>query len=273
MIRPLPELPAQLRRAALIVAVGLLTPLRGAAQQELPGVDTVAVRVYLVTIGQGSPYWTRFGHNALWIHDRERGSDLAYNWGLFDFTEPGFLRGVLFGNPRYWMAGFELEGMLAAYRWENRSIDIQELALLPDDARRLRDFVEWNAQPENRAYRYDYYLDNCSTRIRDLLDRTLSGAIRAATDTGTTGETYRRHTKRLLVGAASFSMFSFLLGRPADQPISRWDEMFVPMLMRDYLRTIRVRDESGALVPLVKREWRAFIAQRAAERRHGGRVG
>jgi 4-amino-4-deoxy-L-arabinose transferase-like glycosyltransferase len=95
----------------------------------------------------------------------------------------------------------------------------------------------------------------------------LSGAIRAATDTGTTGETYRRHTKRLLVGAASFSMFSFLLGRPADQPISRWDEMFVPMLMRDYLRTIRVRDESGALVPLVKREWRAFIAQRAAERR------
>jgi hypothetical protein len=165
------------------------------------------------------------------------------------------------------MAGFELEGMLAAYRWENRSIDIQELALPADAARALRDFVEWNAQPANRGYRYDYYLDNCSTRVRDALDRVLAGQIRALTDTGSTGETYRRHTKRLLVGAPSFSMFSFLLGRPADRPITRWDEMFVPMLMRDHLRTVRMRDETGASVPLVKREWRAFTAQRAAERR------
>jgi hypothetical protein len=252
---------------ACCLASTVVAPSEGAAQAQEYGVDTVAIRVYLITVGQGGPYWTRFGHNALWIHDRERGSDLAYNWGLFDFTEPGFLRGVTLGNPRYWMAGFELKGMLAAYRWENRSIDIQELALSPDAARSLRDFVEWNARPENRGYRYDYYRDNCSTRVRDALDRVLSGQIRAATDTGHTGETYRRHTKRLLVGAASFSMFSFLLGNPADRPISRWDEMFVPMLMRDHLRRIRVRDEAGASVPLVRREWRAFTAQRPAERR------
>jgi hypothetical protein len=255
-------------RAAATVAILAVTSVHAAAaQQPTPDRATDAITVYLVTIGQGGPYWTRFGHNALWIHDRERGTNFAYNWGLFDFTEPGFLRGVLLGTPRYWMAGFELEGMLAAYRWEKRSIDIQELALPPDAARALRDFAEWNAQPENRGYRYDYYLDNCSTRVRDALDRVLSGQIRAATDTGAAGETYRRHTKRLLVGAASFSMFSFLLGNPADRPITSWDEMFVPMLMRDHLRAIRVRDETGASVPLVRREWRAFDAQRPAERR------
>jgi hypothetical protein len=255
-------------RAAATIAILALAPVHAvAAQQPTPERASGAITVYLVTIGQGDPYWTRFGHNALWIHDRERGTDFAYNWGLFDFTEPGFLRGVLLGTPRYWMAGFELEGMLAAYRWEKRSIDMQELALPPDAARALRDFVEWNAQPENRGYRYDYYLDNCSTRVRNALDSVLSGQIRTATDTGATGETYRRHTKRLLAGAASFSMFSFLLGNPADRPITSWAEMFVPMLMRDHLRAIRVRDETGASVPLVKREWRAFDAQRPTERR------
>jgi hypothetical protein len=218
-------------------------------------------------MGQGDPYWARFGHNALRIVDRERGTDISYNWGLFDFNEPGFLTRFLSGNTRYWMEGFDTRAMLDVYRSENRSIDVQELAISPDAARRLRDFVEWNALPENRAYRYDYYLDNCSTRIRDALDRALNGRIRAATDTITTPNTYRSHTRRLLADhAPTYGGIMLVLGQRADVPLTAWEEMFVPMLMRDHLRAVTVRNVQGAIVPLVAREARLFQAQRPPER-------
>lgn len=245
------------------------------AQQPAPGpapartMDTRGepLSVYLITVGQGDPYWTRFGHNALWVRDRQRGTDIAYNWGLFDFNEPGFLSRFLSGNTRYWMAGFDTWDMLEVYRSENRSIDVQELALTPEMARSLQEFAEWNALPENRAYRYDYYLDNCSTRIRDAIDRVLSGQIKLATDSILTENTYRSHTQRLLAEhAPTWGGIMLVLGQPADSPISAWNEMFVPMLMRDHLRSVRVMDGEGGSTPLVSAEWRIFEPSRSPER-------
>jgi hypothetical protein len=223
--------------------------------------------VYLITVGQGGPYWTRFGHNALWIRDRQRGTDVAYNWGLFDFNEPGFLSRFLSGNTRYWMAGFDTWDMLEVYRSENRSIDVQELALTQELARNLQEFAEWNALPENRTYRYDYYLDNCSTRIRDAIDRVLSGQIKLATDSILTDNTYRSHTQRLLAEhAPTWGGIMLVLGQPADKPITAWDEMFVPMLMRDHLRSVRVMGGEGGSRSLVSAEWRIFEPSRPPER-------
>ncbi|HEX6251663.1 MAG TPA: DUF4105 domain-containing protein [Gemmatimonadaceae bacterium] len=244
------------------------------AQQPAPAppqrtMDTSSepLSVYLITVGQGDPYWTRFGHNALWIRDRTRGTDIAYNWGLFDFNEPGFLSRFLSGNTRYWMAGFDTWEMLDVYRSENRSIDVQELALTPALARDIQQFAEWNALPENRTYRYDYYLDNCSTRIRDALDRALSGQIKLATDTVRTHHTYRWHTQRLLAEhAPTWGGIMLVLGQRADRPITAWDEMFVPMLMRDALRAVNITDGIGGRQPLIRAEWRMFEAARPAER-------
>ncbi|HUF65026.1 MAG TPA: DUF4105 domain-containing protein [Gemmatimonadaceae bacterium] len=238
-------------------------------QAPAPVMDTTGepLSIYLITVGQGDPYWTRFGHNALWIRDRQRGTDIAYNWGLFDFNEPGFLSRFLSGNTRYWMAGFDTWDMLQVYRSENRSIDVQELALTPEQARDLQQFAEWNALPENRTYRYDYYLDNCSTRIRDAIDRVLSGQIRLATDSILTHNTYRSHTQRLLADhAPTWGGIMLVLGQPADNPITAWDEMFIPMLMRDHLRAVTVTDGAGGSRPLVSTEWRMLEPDRPPER-------
>ena len=253
-----------------LAAVLAAPPARAQEGRPAPGpvIDSgPPISVYLITMGQGDPYWARFGHNALWIRDRERGRDVAYNWGLFDFDEPGFLTRFLSGNTRYWMAGFDVWNMLQVYRFEKRTIEVQELALSSDAARELRDFVEWNELPENRTYRYDYYRDNCSTRIRDALDRVLAGQIRMATDTILSGRTYRWHTRRLLADHLStYAGISLVLGRPADRDISRWEEMFIPMAMRDHLRTLQISDGQGNLRPLITGEWRLFEANRAPER-------
>jgi hypothetical protein len=115
-----------------------------------------------------------------------------------------------------------------------------------------------NYRPENRFYRYDYYRDNCSTRIRDVLDRALGGRIRAEAGSDTTRTTYRWHTRRLLGGVFwAYTGIQLVLGRRADEPITAWQEMFIPMRLRDHLsRATVVRD--GVDVPLV-RETRLLV--------------
>jgi hypothetical protein len=142
----------------------------------------------------------------------------------------------------------------------------QELNLTPAQRLSIARFIEWNNRPENRNYHYDYFRDNCSTRVRDILDRALGGLIKTRTETQPTGTTYRSHTRRLTQGDSWVYVGTLIgLGQPVDHPISRWQEMFLPVRLRDDIRGIRVRDETGASVPLVKREMTLFEATRPAE--------
>ena len=104
----------------------------------------------------------------------------------------------------------------------------------------------------NRYYRYDYYRDNCSTRVRDVLDRVVRGQIRAATDDTDTGTTYRWHTARLLQSApAPYAGIQFVVGNRGDETISAWEEMFLPLRLKQHLEGIRIVDAGGESGPLL----------------------
>ena len=222
--------------------------------------------VYLLTFGWGDAVWERFGHNAIRIKDLGRGTDITYNWGMFDFNQPHFLRRFLTGDTRYWMEGIDLEPMLASYRQRNRSILAQELNLSPAQRVKLQQFVQWNALPQNKFYRYDYYRDNCSTRLRDALDHALSGQLQLATVTRMTSGTYRWHTQRLMTGDIPlYTGVTLALGHPADKPLSVWDEMFLPVRMANDFRTVRIPDSTGTQIPLVRSESALFTAGRPPE--------
>lgn len=228
--------------------------------------DGSSLTVYLLTIGPGAAIWERFGHNAIWIHDAARSSDTAYNWGLFDFDESDFYIRFARGDMRYWMGALGFAETISFYERSNRSIYSQELNLTPSERLALRDFVEWNALPQNRYYSYDYFRDNCSTRARDALDRVLGGIIRAATDRTITRTTYRSHTRRLMQSERLiYTGIHLGLGEPADKPITVWEEMFLPMRMRESLRAIRVPRSGGATVPLVTNETEIFRSTRFPE--------
>jgi hypothetical protein len=189
---------------------------------------------------------------------------------MFDFRQKNFVLNFARGRMLYWMEGFDAYLTLDHYRMLNRSVWAQELNLTPQQARQVQGWLEWNERPENRFYRYDYYRDNCSTRVRDIIDRVLGGQLKAATANAPSGVTYRWHTRRLVAdGAASVPMYTILeggLGPAADRPISKWEEMFLPMRLRDEVAALRIRDASGNLVPLVRREQTIFTAARPAER-------
>jgi hypothetical protein len=229
---------------------------RPRAPEPPPGSD---LRVYLMTMGPGAAVWERFGHNAIWIDDPSVQPDTAYNYGLFDFGQENFLLRFIRGQMWYWMAGFPTGPYTDAYVRDNRSVWLQELNISPRARLELREFVRWNERPENRFYHYDYYYDNCSTRVRDAIDRVIGGAIEAQTASLPSGTTFRFHTQRLTANdPLIFTGLLLALGQQVDRPISAWEEMFLPMAMRDHVRQVTVPGTNGARVPLVASERTLF---------------
>ena len=247
----------------LAVAFVLLFASLGRAAAQTPPVHATAVAtvpgsqitVTLVTFGLGQEVFERFGHNALWFHDASTLQDVAYHWGLFSFNEPGFLVRFLTGDTKYWMGAVDVRELMEFERRRGRPITLQRLNLTPAQALRLREFVRWNALDENKYYRYDYFGDNCATRLRDALDHALGGAIRQATGTVRTTLSYRRESVRLTAGMAPVQAgIDIALGRPADVPLTEWESFFIPMRLRDAVRSIRIPGPNGVDVPLVAQE-------------------
>ena len=223
-----------------------------------PGAD---LTIYLVTMGNGTRIWERFGHNAIRIVDATNRTDSVYNWGTFDFAQPHFLRRFMTGNTLYWMQGDDMPRTLEVYQYTNRSVWAQELDLTPAERLAVRDFIVWNARPENRYYRYDYYLDNCSTRVRDLIDRVVGGQVKQAMASHLTNTTYRFHTQRSFQFDPAVALGTNIgLGEVADRRINEWEESFLPARLMDHIRDVRIRDANGAVHPLVKSERLLFRA-------------
>lgn len=253
--------------ALLALAAGAATvrPL-GAQAATVPSIDGGTIRVSILTIGPGSAVFERFGHNALRITDTATGSDLAYNWGMFSFEDPNFLGRFLSGDTRYWVEAFPSAWLIDAYIRDDREVVEQELALTGEQRAALAALARRNALPEHKYYRYDYFRDNCSTRVRDALDAVLGGSLARRFTVMTTPWTYRSESVRLTTpDALAQSGIELALGPRADLPMTAWQAMFIPMRLRDYLRDVTVPGADGVPVPLVRSEQVLYAARRPPE--------
>ena len=246
------------RRIVALLLLGL-APFGRASAQASPASAITAppteLTITLVTFGSGKQVFERFGHNALWFQDASIGEDVAYHWGLFSFEEPDFLARFLTGETNYWMGAVDARALIDVERRAGRPTTLQRLNLTPAQATALRAFVRWNARDENKFYRYDYYRDNCSTRLRDAIDRAVGGALERATRSAPTSLTYRRESVRLTDGDPPVQAgIDIALGRPADAPLTVWESFFIPMRLRDAARDMRIPGPDGGLVPLVASE-------------------
>jgi hypothetical protein len=222
--------------------------LAAGAEANTGGANT---EVWLVSYGPGEIYWQRFGHNAIWIRDRGLGLDHVFNFGFFDFAQEDFLLRFLQGRMLYFSAAQPATDEFAAYIDENRSIRAQRLDLPPGQAAGLMAFLLNEVRPENRDYLYDYYRNNCATRVRDALDLALGGALSGRFSGMPAEWTWRDHTRRLT--AADFWLYlglEIVLGAPVDRATDRWEEMFIPEILADNVAAMLIRSGSGS-APLV----------------------
>jgi hypothetical protein len=214
-----------------------------------------ALKVALVTFGPGPLYWQRFGHNAIIIDDPAAGTRMAYNYGVFDFEDKHFLLNFALGHAHYSLDAEPLDADLARYVAEDRSVTVQMLNLTPAQAQQLATFLIWNAQPQNAVYRYDYFANNCSTKVRDALNRALGGALEHQLAPRSAPHTYRFDAVRLISPDFWLALgMDTGLGPKADRPLSLWQESFVPMVLSRALDTVAVHDANGQTVPLVSDE-------------------
>ena len=241
-----------------VLASFLLIVPRPAHAGPVQSDDTVTTRealtVSLVTVGPGARIWERFGHNAIWIHDSVTGTSHVFDYGRFSFEQKGFILRLIRGDMLYSMGSDPFEPFVRSHIAVNRTVWIQELNLTREQRQELRDFLQWNMLEENRRYPYDYYIDNCSTRIRDVLDRVLDNRIREQLDAKSGTGTYRYHTRRSSTNNVFYyTGLLIALGPRVDRPINAWDEAFLPTELRKHLASV-VIERGGERVPLVRTE-------------------
>ena len=240
---------------AWLIAILLLfiaLPRAHASVADAPGAN---LEVSLISYGPGETYWERFGHDAIELRDTVSGEAINFNYGVFDFDEKGFLLNFARGQMHYLMDAAPSQEDQSYYIESGRSVTRQVLRLNAEQAAALRDFLLSNLRPENASYNYDYYVDNCTTRVRDALNKVLGGALKTQLTARAGGMTFRQQTARLM-SAQPWLMLSMDLGLGpyADQPLNAWQESFLPMVLQAQLRDVHVDDGHGGVQPLLQSE-------------------
>jgi hypothetical protein len=221
-----------------------------------------APRIGVMTMQPGEIFWERFGHDAIVVDDPAKGEPVSYNFGFFDPSEPGFIPRFIRGQMRYQLVALPMREDLQYYRDVGRGVSIQWLDLTPQQADALAAALAINALPQNARYSYDYFTDNCATRVRDAIDRALGGRLKDQLAARSRGNTYRSEAVRLASPATWMWLgFDIGLGPASDVPLSRWQEAFVPMRLADSLREATGTDGR----PLVRAEERLLPHRLAPE--------
>ncbi len=213
------------------------------------GGDTL---VYLLTCGPGVETYSIYGHSALRITYPDKKRDLVYNWGVFDFDTPNFAWKFAKGRLDYLLAVESMQGFTQTYFYEKRFVHCQKLNITRDETAGIVALINENLKPENIKYRYDFFYDDCSTRIRDLIEKAVGKKLLYPPP-----EVSKSPKFRDLIGKAQTPLpwlnfgIDLLVGSHADKPAPYRDRMFLPYYLEKELSETVV-NRNGKMVPLLQ---------------------
>ena len=151
------------------------------------------IRISILTCAPGQELYSLYGHNAIRIQDASSGSDIVYNYGTFDFDTPNFAVKFMRGRLPYLLSASTFFDFLQEYEYFERAVVEQELQLSGDEKRKILAYLSTNMLPENRAYQYDFFYDNCATRLRDIINAAVPEVVWPDNEQGP--KTYRQIIK------------------------------------------------------------------------------
>ena len=128
-------------------------------------------KISVLTIGEGTELVDAFGHTAIRVKDLELKNDLVFNFGVYDFNSPNFYSNFVEGRPEYKLGIQNYDNAIQNYIRQKRYIVEHKLNLDQNSTKIIIDFlIEKSNDP---YYIYDYFRDNCTTRIADIvIDKT-----------------------------------------------------------------------------------------------------
>ena len=194
-----------------------------------------SAEISLLTCSPGAELYSLFGHSAMRVHDPEQGIDVVFNYGTFSFDEDFYFNFAM-GRLNYKLSVSQMDRFVSAYAREGRGFIEQTLSLDSTQRQTVFEFLNWNYQPENRSYLYDFFYDNCSSILRDVLDDNLGEAIVWADLKEEDDPSFRNIIDRYLIYHpwGDFGI-DLGLGLPCDKVPSSREYMFLPdKLMEAY---------------------------------------
>jgi hypothetical protein len=233
-----------IRRLLFILIVLLFVQLHSRAIQLSPD-----ARISVVTCNPGEDVYSVYGHTAIRVLDQAQGIDVVYNYGVFSFDSPNFLYRFAKGQTDYLLLGYEFSSFMPEYVKEKRSVYEQVLNLTPEGKNQLFRALIENAQKENRVYRYNFFTDNCATRVRDMVERNSGSPVRFQESNPT--KSYRDLIKEYHHSFRWTDLgIDLLVGKKAEVPVNSYGQMFLPeYLMAEFAKAEITID--GKTQPLV----------------------
>lgn len=216
-------------------------------------IATDSSQISLLTCSPGPASYEKFGHTAIRIFDKTQNIDIAANWGIFNFNQPGFYFKFVKGKTIYMLGIYDTNLFLNEYKERNSSVTEQMLNLNRDEKQKLIDAVLINYLPENRNYLYNFVFDNCSTRPRDLIESLFTNELTIEYTQPMEQKTFREWVE-MYSDKNSWLGFgiNLIFGKDADHLASRSESMFLPEIMSKELSGAKiVNNINHAVKPLV----------------------
>ena len=240
------------RRIAFSLVLLTLAAMTAPAQTTESGNRGENLTVRIAVMGPGNELYFWWGHIALMIDDNVTGRSRFYDYGLFSFDNDHFFTNFAFGRLLYSCGASPSDSNIAVYINTNRDVVLYTLDIPPQKREEVRKFAETNILPENRDYFYHHFKDNCSTRIRDIIDLATDGQFREQYGEAPGRFTLRQHVRR----HTWFSPFAdwilnFWMGQDIDTPITVWEDMFLPSEVGKLIDDFWYTDSNGVRRKLV----------------------
>lgn len=225
-----------------------------AAESGEKGAVRDSIRVSLVTCDPGTEIYALFGHTAIHVTDVATGMDLAFNYGMFNFRSDNFIYRFVKGETDYELGLEDWTDFKASYSARGRAVYEQVLNMSEAEKMELCRILFENYKPENRIYRYNYFYDNCTTRARDVIERSIPGGLHY--NCRWDRKTYREIVHEFTASSPWIELgIDFCLGAEADKKLDERAQMFIPSyLMEAFSHATAKIDGQGQLKPIVKSE-------------------
>jgi hypothetical protein len=208
--------------------------------------------VSLLTADPGTELYSSFGHSAIRMREiGPDGRDLVFNFGTFDFDTPNFYGKFATGKLNYMLSVAPYDRFIIEYDYYKRGLREQVLDLNQEQKDFLLQHLDAQYDPARRFYKYDFFYNNCATKIRDAFEIAMGEQL-VWSDSIAEEKTFRNLIDEFVLPLpwADFGI-DLALGAVIDRPATELEKQFLPTYMEQAFANATIF-ENGVSRPLVK---------------------
>ncbi len=230
---------------------------RLSAQNQLSANAEISV----LTCAPSDNIYSAFGHSAIRVKDLTTYTDIVFNYGTFNFNTPNFYIKFAQGKLDYMLSVSNFGPYIEGYKRENRSVSEQVLNLTIEQKQSIINYLINNAKQESKFYRYDFFFDNCATRVYEVINKGTNGKVKFSPPQFSEYKTFRTMLQHYISNKEWLSLgINLIIGMPADKKVSTAEASFLPDYLENIIANSTIMND-GKELPFVKAQNIIFEAK------------